>query len=43
MKPTYARFGMEPQITTPKQFADFLAAETRKWPPLLQQAGLKPE
>ena len=43
MKPTYARFGMEPQITTPKQFADFLAAEARKWPPLLQQAGLKPE
>jgi len=43
MKPVYAKFGFEPQITTPKEFADFVAREVKKWPPLLQQAGLKSE
>jgi tripartite-type tricarboxylate transporter receptor subunit TctC len=40
---TFAKLGFEVKITTPAQFADFLAAEVRKWPPLLVAAGLKAE
>jgi tripartite-type tricarboxylate transporter receptor subunit TctC len=38
-----ARFGFEAMITTPQEFADFLAVEMQKWPPLLRAAGVKPE
>jgi tripartite-type tricarboxylate transporter receptor subunit TctC len=37
-----AKMGFEPKITTPEEFAAFLVAEMRKWPPLLRNAGLKP-
>jgi tripartite-type tricarboxylate transporter receptor subunit TctC len=37
-----AKLGFEPKATTPQEFAAFLAAEMRKWPPLLRAAGLKP-
>jgi tripartite-type tricarboxylate transporter receptor subunit TctC len=43
IKPILAKLGFEPMMTTPEQFATFLAAEVKKWPPLLQAAGLKPE
>jgi tripartite-type tricarboxylate transporter receptor subunit TctC len=43
MKPILAKLGFEPQITTPEEFGKFIAAEVKKWPPLLQAAGLKPE
>lgn len=40
---TFAKLGYEVKISMPQQFADFLAAEVRKWPPLLVAAGLKAE
>jgi tripartite-type tricarboxylate transporter receptor subunit TctC len=40
---TFAKLGFEVKISTPQQFAEFLAAEVRKWPPLLVAAGLKAE
>jgi tripartite-type tricarboxylate transporter receptor subunit TctC len=38
-----AQLGFEPKPSTPQEFEAFLAAEIRKWPPLLRAAGLKPE
>jgi len=35
--------GFDPMMTTPDQFGAFIANELRKWPPLLQAAGLKAE
>jgi tripartite-type tricarboxylate transporter receptor subunit TctC len=43
MSATLARLGFEPMITTPQEFAAFLAVEVQKWPPLLRAAGLKAE
>ncbi len=43
LKASLARLGFEPKITTPQEFAVFLAAERQKWPPLLKAAGLKAE
>ncbi len=41
MKATLAKLGYESKITTPEEFAAFLAVELKKWPPLLRAAGLK--
>jgi tripartite-type tricarboxylate transporter receptor subunit TctC len=38
-----AKLGFEPAMGTPRDFAAFIATETRKWPPLLRAAGLKAE
>ena len=38
-----AQQGGEAQVVSPQQFAAFLAAESKKWPPLVKQAGLKPD
>jgi tripartite-type tricarboxylate transporter receptor subunit TctC len=35
--------GGEAKITSPQEFAAFLTAEARKWPPLVKAAGMKPE
>ena len=43
MKPVLTKLGFEATIKTPQQFADFIAVEVKKWPPLLQAAGLKAE
>jgi tripartite-type tricarboxylate transporter receptor subunit TctC len=43
MNAILAKLGYETKVTTPAEFADFLEAERRKWPPLLKAAGLKPE
>jgi tripartite-type tricarboxylate transporter receptor subunit TctC len=43
MKATLAKLGIEAKITTPQEFAAFLALEAVKWPPLLAAAGLKPQ
>jgi tripartite-type tricarboxylate transporter receptor subunit TctC len=43
MKPVLGKLGFEPMATTPEQFAAFVAVELKKWPPLLQAAGLKAE
>jgi tripartite-type tricarboxylate transporter receptor subunit TctC len=36
-----AKLGYEPKRTSPQEFAAFLAAEMRKWPPIVRAAGLK--
>ena len=36
-----AQHGGEVSKSTPAEFAAFLAAELKKWPPLVRQAGLK--
>jgi tripartite-type tricarboxylate transporter receptor subunit TctC len=37
------KLGFDPMVATPQEFAAFLEAETRKWPPLLAAAGVKGE
>jgi tripartite-type tricarboxylate transporter receptor subunit TctC len=43
MKAVLAKLGWEPMSTTPGGFTSFIAGEVKKWPPLLQAAGLKAE
>jgi tripartite-type tricarboxylate transporter receptor subunit TctC len=43
MAPALKRFGYDAKITTPAEFAAFFAEEQRKFPPLLRDAGLKPQ
>jgi tripartite-type tricarboxylate transporter receptor subunit TctC len=43
LQATLAKLGYEPKPMTPQEFSAFLAAELRKWPPLLATAGLKAE
>jgi tripartite-type tricarboxylate transporter receptor subunit TctC len=43
MKALLSKLGFDPMMTTPEQFGAFIANELRKWPPLLQAAGLKAE
>ena len=43
MKAVLNKLGFDPMVTTPEQFAAFIAVELKKWPPLLQAAGLKAE
>ena len=35
--------GGDAKIASPSEFAAFLAAEAKKWPPLVTAAGMKPE
>jgi tripartite-type tricarboxylate transporter receptor subunit TctC len=41
MAPTLKRFGYEAKPLTPQEFADFFAAELRRWPPVLKAVGLQ--
>jgi tripartite-type tricarboxylate transporter receptor subunit TctC len=43
IQPALKRFGYQTKITTPQEFATFLSAELKKFPPLLRAAGLKPQ
>ena len=43
MKAVLNKLGFDPMVTSPEQFAAFIAVELNKWPPLLQAAGLKAE
>jgi tripartite-type tricarboxylate transporter receptor subunit TctC len=43
MKTALSKLGFDSMVTTPEQFGAFIANELRKWPPLLQAAGLKAE
>jgi tripartite-type tricarboxylate transporter receptor subunit TctC len=38
-----AQLGYQPRIMSPDEAADFLAAEIRKWPPIVKAAGLRAE
>jgi tripartite-type tricarboxylate transporter receptor subunit TctC len=37
------KLGFEPQYWSPQDYADFLAEEMRRWPPIVRAAGVKPE
>jgi tripartite-type tricarboxylate transporter receptor subunit TctC len=41
MKTTLAKFGAEPRGGTPKQLTDHIAAETKKWKPIVAALDLK--
>jgi tripartite-type tricarboxylate transporter receptor subunit TctC len=41
IKATLARFGSEPLMGSPQDFADFIAAEARKWAEIVKLAGVK--
>jgi tripartite-type tricarboxylate transporter receptor subunit TctC len=43
MKAVLSKLGFDPMASTPEEFAAFIEAELRKWPPILQAAGLKAE
>lgn len=43
MAPALKRFGYEAKITTSAEFEAFFAGELKKWPPILQTTGLKPQ
>ena len=43
LQATLTKFGHETSIMTAQEFAAFIAGEAKKWPPLIQAAGLKPE
>jgi tripartite-type tricarboxylate transporter receptor subunit TctC len=40
---TFEKLGWDPKIGSPQEFASFLASEVEKWPPLVTEAGLKPD
>jgi tripartite-type tricarboxylate transporter receptor subunit TctC len=40
---TLARLGFNPMVSTPQEFAEFLAAQTRKWPDVIKAANVQPQ
>ena len=42
MRETLAKLAVEPMITTPEEMAAFLAAEVKKWPPIIEASGVTP-
>jgi tripartite-type tricarboxylate transporter receptor subunit TctC len=40
---TFTTSGWDAKGASPQEFAAFLAAEVKKWPPLVKAAGLEPE
>ena len=40
MKATLGKFGSEPRVNTPQEFAAFLAGETQKWGAIAKKAGV---
>jgi tripartite-type tricarboxylate transporter receptor subunit TctC len=43
VKESLARFNIEPNITTPQEFAGFIAGEANKWGGIIRSAGIKAE
>jgi tripartite-type tricarboxylate transporter receptor subunit TctC len=43
MKANLAKFNVEPTITTPREFAKFVAAEAEKWDSIIKSTGIKAE
>jgi len=43
MRASLARFSFEPEIKSPQEFSDFVAAEVRKWADVVGKAGIKPQ
>ena len=41
MQETLAKFGSEPNITSPQQFTAFLAGETKTWGEVAKTAGVQ--
>lgn len=43
MKPHLAKFNVEANLTTPQEFASFIASEAKKWGGIVTSTGIKPE
>jgi tripartite-type tricarboxylate transporter receptor subunit TctC len=43
VKESLAKFNIEPNITTPQEFADFVASEAEKWGGIIRTTGIKAE
>ena len=43
MADSLAKFNVEPKISTPAEFADFMALEARKWADIVKATGIKVE
>ena len=43
MRDNLAKVGAQPRPGSPQDFADFIAAETRKWAAIAQTAGIPPQ
>jgi tripartite-type tricarboxylate transporter receptor subunit TctC len=43
LKASFARLGFDALIKRPQELDSFIAAEARKWPPIVKAAGLMPE
>jgi tripartite-type tricarboxylate transporter receptor subunit TctC len=41
LQASFSKLGYQPKITSPQEFAAFLASEMQKWPPIVKAAGLK--
>lgn len=41
VKATFARLGWDTKIASPQEFATFIATEAKKWPTIIEKAGLK--
>ena len=37
------KLGFEPQFWSVQQYGTFLAAEMKKWPPIVKASGVQPE
>jgi tripartite-type tricarboxylate transporter receptor subunit TctC len=43
LRAAFEKMGLEPHGTTPEEFAGFIAQEIKRWPPVFQRAGIKPQ
>jgi len=43
LRASLAKLGYQPRLMAPDTFAAFLAAELKRWPPIVKAAGLKPD
>ena len=43
VRANFKKLDFQPKITSPQEFAAFLAREAEKWPPIVKAAGIKPE
>jgi len=42
-KAAFERLGFESKITSPQEHAAFIASELKKWPPIIEASGVKPQ
>ncbi len=43
VKAAFAKLTFNPMIKTPEEFASFLEAQGKKWPPVIKAANIRPQ